>query len=69
MEAYLDNAATNQSISEVREMMVHVMEEDFGNRLPSTQKALPQKIISKKFLKKRFALNKMQTKRNYFYIR
>lgn len=31
MEAYLDNAATTRVFPEVREMMVHVMEEDFGN--------------------------------------
>lgn len=31
MEAYLDNAATTKVFPEVREMMVHVMEEDFGN--------------------------------------
>ena len=31
MEAYLDNAATTRVFTEVREMMVHVMEEDFGN--------------------------------------
>ena len=42
MEAYLDNAATTRVFPEIR--------------LPSTQKALPQKIISKK-PKKRFALN------------
>lgn len=31
MEAYLDNAATTRVFPEVRKMMVHVMEEDFGN--------------------------------------
>lgn len=31
MEAYLDNAATTRVFPEIREMMVHVMEEDFGN--------------------------------------
>ncbi len=31
MEAYLDNAATTRVFPEVREMMVQVMEEDFGN--------------------------------------
>lgn len=31
MEAYLDNAATTRVFPEVREMMVHVMEEEFGN--------------------------------------
>ena len=31
MEAYLDYAATTRVFPEVREMMVHVMEEDFGN--------------------------------------
>ena len=31
MEAYLDNAATTRVFPEVREMMVHVMDEDFGN--------------------------------------
>ena len=31
MEAYLDNAATTRVFPEVREMMVHVMEEDFVN--------------------------------------
>lgn len=31
MEAYLDNAATTRVFPEVKEMMVHVMEEDFGN--------------------------------------
>mgnify|MGYP007081942235 FL=1 len=31
MEAYLDNAATTRVFPEVREKMVRVMEEDFGN--------------------------------------
>ena len=31
MEAYLDNAATTRVFPELRKMMVHVMEEDFGN--------------------------------------
>ncbi len=31
MEAYLDNAATTKIFPEVRERMIHVMEEDFGN--------------------------------------
>lgn len=31
MEAYLDNAATTKVFPEVREIMVQVMEEDFGN--------------------------------------
>lgn len=31
MEAYLDNAATTKVFPEVRDMMIRVMEEDFGN--------------------------------------
>ena len=31
MEAYMDNAATTPVLPEVRDIMIKVMEEDFGN--------------------------------------
>ena len=35
MEAYMDNAATTPVLPEVRDIMIKVMEEDFGN--PSSE--------------------------------
>ena len=57
MEAYLDNAATTRVFPEVREKMVRVMEEDFGN---------PSSKHTKGDFSKRL---KMHSRRNYFYIR
>ena len=42
MEAYLDNAATTRVFPEVREKMVRVMEEDFGNPSSKHTKGMDQ---------------------------
>lgn len=56
MEAYLDNAATTRVFPEVRKMMVHVMEEDFGNPSSKHTKGITAENYIKE-PKKRFALN------------
>lgn len=47
MEAYLDNAATTKVFPEVRDMMVKVMEEDFGN--PSSKHT--KGIVAENYIK------------------
>ena len=68
MEAYLDNAATTRVFPEVREKMVRVMEEDFGNPSSKHTKGMDAEkyIRETKEISKRL---KMHSRRNYFYIR
>ena len=39
MEAYFDNSATTRVFDSVRDVVVKVMTEDYGNPLPSTERA------------------------------
>lgn len=69
MEAYLDNAATTRVFPEVREMMVHVMEEDFGNPSSKHTKRHCRRKLYQRSQRNDLHSIKMQTKRDYFYIR